>query len=152
MRVEQLRETHPAIDRVVVCELERRGVLEPQLGGDPPLQEAVRGIETVEARGARLVVAQDAHVDPGMAQVGTCLDGSHGDEPDTRVLELLGDGVAEDGANRLVDATHATAAHPSPRIGSAYPERLIGERDATSRAARRLRRAERESPSSPQVL
>ena len=80
-----------------------------------------------ESRPARLsarvsLVAEHAHVHAGVAQVGACLDGGHGDEPDARVLELLGDGVAEDGPNRLVDATHATAAHPTPRIGSAYPD------------------------------
>src|SRR6185312_3437920 len=62
-----------------------------------------------------------------VTQVGACLDGCHGDEPDARVLELLADGVAEHGTDRLVDATHATAAHPRPRTGSTYPRARTGQ-------------------------
>ncbi len=48
-------------------------VLEAQLGGDTALQEAVGGAQALEAGGTLGVVAEDAHVDAGVAEVGAGL-------------------------------------------------------------------------------
>ena len=67
---------------------------------------------------AAVGVAEDAHVDASVAQIWACLDVGHGHESDARVLEVLGQGVAEDLPHGLVDATHPLAAHPSPPASS----------------------------------
>ena len=53
-----------------------------------------------------LGVAEHAHVDAGMAEIRACPDVGHGDESDTRVLEIA-DRVANHLADPLVHATHA---------------------------------------------
>ena len=73
---------HAAIDGWVVDERERRRVLERQLGGDAPLEEAVRGAQPLEARLPLSLVAEHAHVDASVAQVWAGLDSGHCDESD----------------------------------------------------------------------
>jgi hypothetical protein len=53
-----------------------------------------------------------------MAQVWAGLDGGHGYESNAGILEMLSDRVTEDGANRLVDASHPAGAHRTRPDGS----------------------------------
>ena len=57
-------------------------------------------------------IAQHAHVHPGMAQIGAGPDIGHGHESHTRVLQLSCHRVADHLTDRLVDAPHASVAHP----------------------------------------
>ena len=68
--LEQLVDAQAALDRVVVDEVQRRRVLEPQLAGDPALQEAVGGAQAVQrAPRARRASPSTRHVDACVAKV-----------------------------------------------------------------------------------
>ena len=84
--------------------------LQVQLGGDPPLEQAVRAAQAGERSLARLVVAEHADEHARAAQVRARPHVGHGHESDARVRELSGERVGEDLADRLVDAAHALAA------------------------------------------
>src|ERR1700689_897048 len=81
-------DAHGAIRRVVVGERQRRRALQVQLGGDPALQVAVRALQAGHAGLALLLVAEHAHVNPSMAQVGAGPDIGHCYESHPRVLQL----------------------------------------------------------------
>ena len=131
----------PRSDGVVVAELERRRVLEPQLAGHPLLEEAVRRAAGRPGERRRVaLVPEHGDEDARMAQVWRCLDSSHGDEPDTRVLELMGDRVREDLLDGLVDPTHPL------RLGHPIASRSF--HDASRRSTRTPcgKRASRKRP------
>src|SRR3954451_19384625 len=58
-----------ALRRVVVDERQLRRVLEPELGGDPSLQEPARGLERRHRQLARTLLAEHRHEDPRVAEV-----------------------------------------------------------------------------------
>src|ERR1700761_24367 len=71
--VDQLRDAHPLVHRVVVLEGERRRVLERQLIGEAPLEEAVGRAQAIHAGHALGVAAENAHVDASVAEIGAGL-------------------------------------------------------------------------------
>ena len=87
--IDQARDPHASIDRLVVLEGDRRRVLERQLGRHAPLEEPVGRAQAVERLGTRLLVPQDAYVHARMAQIGAGLDGGHGHEAYAGILEIL---------------------------------------------------------------
>ena len=86
--VEQLGDAHAPLDGVVVVEGQGRRALHADLGGDRRLEHAVGGAQPCERRLALLLGAEHADEDLRGAQVGACLDGSHGHESDARVAEV----------------------------------------------------------------
>src|SRR3984885_2708668 len=111
--VDQLRDPHPTIDRLVVLERDRGRVLERQLGAHPPLEKAVCGAQALERVRPCLLVPEDAHVDARVTKIGAGLDGSDGHESNAWILEIFGDRVAEHLSNGLVDAPHPAVRHPT---------------------------------------
>src|SRR5262249_17441464 len=107
--VDQLVHAHPPLDRVIVRERELRSPAEMKLARDAALQDASRPRE----RGERALLVtrrpEHAHPDGCMCEVARGLDARHGDEPETRILELL-DRLRQHLLDRLVDAAHPAAA------------------------------------------
>src|SRR5438105_4852831 len=112
--VDQPRDAVRPLDRLVVLEHQRRRALEGQLGGDHALEETMGGTQPLERRCSGRLVAEDAHVHARMSQIWAGLDCSHCHKTDARILQILGDRVAEHSTHRLIDATHPLAGHPSP--------------------------------------
>ena len=110
--VEQLRDPHSALERLVVLEGERRRVLDPQLARDPRLEEAARGLESRHRLCPLLLVAEHAHVDAGVAKVWARVDGCHSDESNAGVFESPSDSGGKDLPQGLVHAPHAIRGHP----------------------------------------
>src|ERR1035437_863358 len=61
--VQQLGDSHPAVDRRVIFEADRRRMLEFQLAGHTVLEESVRRAEALHALRSRQLVAEHADVD-----------------------------------------------------------------------------------------
>ena len=127
--VEQLRDPHALLDRVVVVEGQGRGPLHPRLGGDPGLDHAVGGAQADQRRLAFLLAAEHADVHLGGAQVGAGVNRGHGHEADAGVAQIVGDRGADDLAQHLVDAPHARAGHPYSRVCSTC---LVWKNSSTS--------------------
>src|SRR5579875_3609331 len=138
--VEQPGDPHRAHDRLVVFKAQRGRVLELELGGQPRLQKAVRRAQALEAGLHLTLAAEHAHVDAGVAEVGAGLDAGDGHESHARILQLPADRIAEDGAQRLVDASHPPGGHPSLRHPSA-PECRVNPRASAPAARSALPRA-----------
>src|SRR5205807_8380128 len=94
--------------------------------------------QPLRARAALLLVAEHAHVDAGVAQIGACPDIGHGHESHPGVLQLTCHRIADHLAYGLVDPTHASRGHPTPR-----PSRTAAS------AAARLARMRTFSPDPP---
>src|SRR5437764_6855386 len=109
--VDQAGHSHAALDRGIVLEGQLRGSLQPELSRKPRLEDAVRGLEPLEARPLLPARTEHAHIDGRVAQVRSRLDGGNGDEADSRVLEL-GNCLREHLPHRLVDAAHPLAHGP----------------------------------------
>src|SRR5579871_2891823 len=112
--VDQLRDSHPSIDRIVVLEGERRGVLETQRAREPRLQEAVGHGQRTERLRPLCLGPENAHVHARVAQVRACLDLGHRHKSHPGVGEVFRDRLAEHGTYRLVDSTHPCSGHPIP--------------------------------------
>src|ERR1700760_3015218 len=108
--VEQARDPHPFLDRVVVMEGQGRRPFHPLLGGDARLDHTVRGTQRLQRIVALGFVSEHADVDPRRAQVGAGFDPRHGDESEPGIGEF-GDRRGDDLAQRLVDPPHARAGH-----------------------------------------
>src|SRR5580765_239805 len=67
--IDQLRHANTLFDRGIVLEGQLRRALQPQLGRDSLLQDAVRGVEPGERLRALALRAQDADVDGRLPQV-----------------------------------------------------------------------------------
>src|SRR5437588_7458376 len=110
--VQQRRDAHASVDRLVVLKRQGGRALERQLGRDPALEEAVSRAQPVQGGRAHRLLAEHADVYPGMAQVWAGLYSGHGHKSDARVLQILRDGLTEHSSHRLIDATHTPAGHP----------------------------------------
>src|SRR5882757_7025575 len=110
---QQFVDPRGVVDRVVVLERQLRRALQRQLRRDPRLQEPVRRAQALDRLGASVLVSEHAHIHAGMAQVRTGFDGGHGHKSDARILQVLRDGVAENGTHGPIHATHASCGHPS---------------------------------------
>src|SRR5256714_5204244 len=108
--INQLRHADPALDGRIVFERELRCPLQPQLAGQPALQDAVRRLQAGQALSLLLLGAEDADEDPRVPQIRRRLDSRHGDEPDPRVFELT-DRLRQHLADGFVDASHPVAHH-----------------------------------------
>src|SRR2546430_2506952 len=108
--INQLRHADPALDGRVLFERELRCPLQPQLAGQPALQDAVRRLQAGQALSLLLLGAEDADEDPRVPQIRRRLDSRHGDEPDPRVFELT-DRLRQHLADGFVDASHPVAHH-----------------------------------------
>src|SRR5947209_6798468 len=94
--LEQPSDPHPAVDRLVVLEAQRRGVLQAQLRGDSTLQIAVARTEPLKGGLAYALVAEHAHVNACVAQVWACLDSRNCHETNAGILQIRSDCGAED--------------------------------------------------------
>src|SRR5262245_25206909 len=110
-RVEQFRDPHPPLRGVVVVEAERRRPLEPHLARDRRLQYPVRGAQRGQGLLPGLVVAEHTDMDARGAQVGAGVDGGHGHESDSGIVELGRDLVPDHLAHELVHSSHAACGH-----------------------------------------
>src|SRR5256886_3935401 len=108
--INQLRHADPALDGRIVFERELRCPLQPQLAGQPALQDAVRRLQAGQGLSLLLLGAEDADEDPRVPQIRRRLDSRHGDEPDPRVFELT-DRLRQHLADGFVDASHPVAHH-----------------------------------------
>src|SRR5947208_3055271 len=106
--INQLRHADPALDGRIVFERELRCPLQPQLAGQPALQDAVRRLQAGQALLLLLLGAEDADEDPRVPQIRRRLDSRHGDETDPGVFELT-DRLRQHLADGLVDASHPVA-------------------------------------------
>src|SRR6201996_1163278 len=117
--VEQARDPHPFLDRVVVMEGQGRRPFHPLLGGDARLDHTVGGTQCLQRSVALGLVPEDADVDLRRAQVGAGFDPRHGDESEPGIGEF-GDRRGDDLPQCLIDPPHARAGHLSPLL-----ERLL---------------------------
>ena len=81
-----------------------------ELAAELCLQDTTGGLEAGERRSTLLLVAQDRHEDPCLGEIRRDDHPGHGDHPDPRILQLA-EAFGDDGANGLVDSTHALG-HP----------------------------------------
>src|SRR6266550_2655885 len=112
--INQLRHADAFRDRGIVFEGQLRSPLHPELGRQPQLEHSVCGLEPLQRLLPLALVAEDAHEDLRLAEVGGRLDPGHGHEPDPRVLELA-DRLRERLPDRLVHPPHALTHRAPPR-------------------------------------
>src|SRR5579862_1914876 len=115
--VDQLRHANPTLDGGIVFEGELRGPFQVQLACDPPLQEAVRRLEPLEARTPLPRATEHRDEDAALAQVRRHVDAGDSDEADPRVLEVRYR-FRDHRTHRLVHPPHSLAhrgPHPPPR-------------------------------------
>src|SRR5512133_558379 len=110
--INQLRHADPALDGRIVFERELRCPLQPQLAGQPALQDAVRRLEARETPPLLLFGAEDADEDPRVPEIRRGLDSRDGDEPDPGVLELS-DRLGQHLADGLVHTAHSVGHGPA---------------------------------------
>src|SRR5690349_13334109 len=130
--IDQFRHADPALDRRIVCELELRGSLQPQLACDLRLKDGMCGLQGGERPFLLPLRTQHRDEHARLTQIRRCLDTCHGDEADPGVLELP-DMFGKDLPDRFVHAAHALA-HPPYSSAS----RSLGRYSTltTSRSAR----------------
>src|SRR5579862_5641459 len=104
--IDQAAHPHTVLDRRIVLERQLRSSLQSQLAGEPPLQDAVGGVEAAECRRPFLLGAEHADEDRRRAKVRRGIDAGHRHEADPGVLQL-GQRLREHLPNRLIDASHA---------------------------------------------
>src|SRR5580765_707864 len=108
--IDQLCHADPAFDRRIVFELQLGSSFHAQLPREPGLQDRVRRLQADQRLLPLSLRAEDGHEHARMTQIRRRLDAGHGDEPDSRVLQLAHP-FGEDLPDRLVHASHALC-HP----------------------------------------
>ena len=107
-----------AVDRVVVLERQRRGVLERQLGAIRALKVAVRERRPSSEAARTCSSPSTLTYTRAWRRSGLCLDSGNGHESNARVLQIFRNRVAQHRPHRLVNASHPAVIHPIPSRSS----------------------------------